>query len=181
MPGEAESELVKEFIRNRDVLMGYVMALTRDHDLAEELFQDIAVGILTEAQKGTRPDRFMPWARALARNRTADYFRKRARLRERQRSFELLADVVGLAFDEHEPTGEDSRRRLKFLRDCLQGLGAQARRIVNLRYRDRRTLQDIAAAVSWKPDSVKVALAKARRALADCVNGKLRAQNALAR
>ena len=176
-----ESELVKDFLRNRDTLMGFVLALVRDHDLAEELFQETALAILAETEKGTRPANFLAWARAVARHRIADYYRRRARRNEDLRTFETMADLLMQAFEENEIGAEESRRRLKHLMECLRRLGERARTIVDLRYRDRLALRDIAAAVEWKESAVKVALAKARRALAGCVDAKLRAEEAAAR
>jgi RNA polymerase sigma-70 factor (ECF subfamily) len=170
-----QPELVREFIRSRDVLMSFLFALTGDHDAAEDVFQELALAIIAEAEKGTRPRHFMAWARTLARHRVADYYRARARLRGRMQTFESLADVVGRAFEENEIAAEDNQRRLHYLRECLEALGARAREIVHLRYSGRKPLREIAAAVAWKESSVKVALAKARRALRECVQGKLAA------
>ncbi len=169
-----ESQLVKQLLAGRDVLMGFILALVRDYDLAEELFQETAVAILAEAEKDTRPRDFMPWARTIARHRIADHFRRQARRSEVARTFDDMVDVVARAFDENEPGVETSHHRLKALRQCLQNLGHQARRIVDLRYQRRLALRDIAAEVGWKENSVKVALSKARRALADCVATKTR-------
>jgi RNA polymerase sigma-70 factor (ECF subfamily) len=176
-----ESELVKELLRNRDTLMGFVLALVRDHDLAEELFQETALALLAEAEKGTRPTAFLPWARAVARHRIADYYRRQARRPEETRTFEAMADVVARAFEENPIAAEAAHRRLKHLMECLRRLGQRARTIVDLRYRDRLALKDIAASIQWKESAVKVALAKARKALADCVEAKRRAEEAAAR
>jgi hypothetical protein len=53
------SDLARQFVQHRDLLYGYVFALTRDHDLAEELLQDVGVSILTEATRGRAPDNFL--------------------------------------------------------------------------------------------------------------------------
>ena len=47
------SDLARQFIQHRDTLYGYVFALTRDHDVAEDILQDVGVSILTEATRGT--------------------------------------------------------------------------------------------------------------------------------
>jgi DNA-directed RNA polymerase specialized sigma24 family protein len=43
-------------------------------------------------------------------------------------------------------------------------------------YRERKSLKQLAAALEWKENSVKVALSRARKLLADCVHMKLRVQ-----
>jgi len=173
-----ESELVRHLLQNRDALVGFILVLVRDYDLAEEVFQETAVAILEEAEKGRRPANFMAWARTVARHRAADHFRRRARRQEHARQFEAMAEAVARAFDENAAVAGEADERLRALRDCLKRLGRRARAIVDLRYRDRLPLSDIAAAVRWKEASVKVALSKARRALAECVGTKLRTRGA---
>jgi RNA polymerase sigma-70 factor (ECF subfamily) len=165
---------MREFLQHRDVLFAYLLALTRDYHAAEEAFQDLGMSVVSEARRGVRPANFPAWARALARNRAADYFRKQTRRRESEQGFQRMAEMVDRAFEENPLSEDDSHERLRYLRECLKGLGRRARQIVDLRYKEHKSLREIALAVSWKEDSVKVALAKARRALADCVSRKLR-------
>ena len=172
------SDLARRFVQHRDMLYGYVFALTRDHDLAEDILQDVGVSILTEASRARGPDNFIPWARGLARHRVADHYRRLACRRRHEMPFEEFADVVDLAFAEHAPTPEDNHEQLKLLCECLDGLTAQVRRIIDLRYSGSRSVQEIASALSWTPASIKVALSRARRTLADCVGRKLRREEA---
>jgi len=168
------SDLARQFVQHRDMLYGYVFALTRDHDLAEDLLQDVGVSILTEATRGAGPDHFIPWARGLARHRVADHYRRLASRRQHETPFEEFADAVDLAFAEDARTPEDNHQQLKFLRECLDELTARVRAMIDLRYHGRQSLDQIAAALSWTPASIKVALSRARRTLADCVGRKLR-------
>ena len=167
-------DLARQFVRHRDLLYGYVFALTRDHDLAEDILQDVGVSILAEATRGTSPDNFVSWARGVARHRVADHYRRQASRRKHEVPFEQFADAVDRAFAEHAPTPKDNHQQLKFLRECLDALSAQVRTIIDRRYHGRQSLEEIAASLSWKPASIKVALSRARRALADCVARKLR-------
>ncbi len=170
-------ELVRQFVQHRDVLYGYVLALTGDHDLAEDILQDIGVSILTEAARETHPESFLPWARTVARHRVADHFRRQAPRRRHEIPFDPFADTVDLAFAEHAPTPEDNHRQLKLLRQCLDGLTSRVRAMIDLRYRGSQSMEQIATALSWTPGSVKVALSRARRSLAECVERKLRQED----
>lgn len=168
------SDLARQFVQHRDLLYGYVFALTRDHDLAEEMLQDFGVSILTEATRGRAPDNFLLWARGVARHRVADHFRRLASRRQHELPFDEFADAVDLAFAEDARTPEDHRQQLQVLRDCLDELTDRVRTIIDRRYNGRQSLDEIAAALSWTPASIKVALSRARRTLADCVDRKLR-------
>lgn len=172
------SDLARQFVQHRDMLYGYVFALTRDHDLAEDILQDVGVSILSEAKLGRVPDIFIPWARGLARHRVADHYRRLAYRRQHEMPFEKFADAVDLAFAEHAWTPEDNHHQLKLLRECLDGLTTRVRTIIDLRYNGCESIDKIAASMSWTPASIKVALSRARRALADCVDRKLRREEA---
>jgi RNA polymerase sigma-70 factor (ECF subfamily) len=172
------SDLARQFVQHRDMLYGYVFALTRDHDLAEDILQDVGVSILTEAKRGRNPNTFVPWARGLARHRVADHYRRLASRRRHEMPFEAFADAVDLAFAEHAPSPENNEQQLQFLRECLDELTARVRTIIDLRYASRQSVGEIAASLSWTPTSIKVALSRARRTLADCVGRKLRREEA---
>ena len=172
------SELVGQFVQHRDLLYGYILALTRDHNLAEDILQDVGVSILSEATRGMGPEAFIPWVRGIARHRVADQYRRMASRRRHEIHFEEFADAVDVAFAEHAPAPEDNDQQLELLRECLDGLTARVRTILDLRYSGRRSIDEIAASLSWTPASIKVALSRARRTLADCVGRKLRREEA---
>jgi RNA polymerase sigma-70 factor (ECF subfamily) len=168
-----EPDVPRLLLQHRDELFGFILVLVRDHDLAEDLFQEAGVAILSEAARGVRPASFLKWARTIARHRIADHFRRQATRSESDVDFESLADVTEQAFDQNPLTIQLNNERLAFLRECLDRLARRARSIVDLRYQHHKSLKDIAAALSWKDDSIKVALAKIRKTLAQCVARKL--------
>ena len=84
-----------------------------------------------------------------------------------------MADAVETAFAETWIDAEAAAVRARHLAICLDKLAPRARQIVEERYRRGRSIEDVARAVGWKPNPVKVALAKARRALADCMRRRM--------
>jgi RNA polymerase sigma-70 factor (ECF subfamily) len=176
VPAPADANLVKEFLADRAVLFGFVFAMTGDHHVAEEVFQEIGVTVMDESRRGTRPVDFRAWIRQLARNRVADHYRRVARERGRRSELEELSEVAARAFEENEAAIGDNRERVRALADCAGKLPDRAREVIERRYTDRMNLAEIAAALSWKEASVKTALFRARRALADCIRNKLRLQ-----
>jgi len=167
-----QSEVAKNLLENRRAIFGFVYALTRDFEAAEEIFQEVSLSILDEAARGTRPENFLAWSRELARHRVADFYR--ARGRAPLALPESAIDVVSLAFVEGGLAPDVMQARQKSLLECLAELPTRARELVEQRYRDRRSPGEIAAAVGWKLNAVHVALSKARRTLADCVDARLR-------
>ncbi len=173
-----QEDLVRKFLDHRDSTLAYIFALTRDYDAAEEIFQDLAVTIIQEAGKESRIDHFDHWLREVARHRVADYYRKHGRRLAKEQPTGAMADVVSLAFEENPAAPDASHLRMKLLLDCLQGMTGRSREVIEGFYRDLKSLKELAASLSWKESSTKVALSRARKALAACVEGKLRAQQA---
>jgi len=164
---------LRQFLQDRDVLFAYVLALVRDRDAAEEIFQELGVSILSEAGRGVRPGDFGAWARAMARHRIADHFRRTGRRAEC--NLEDFGQVVEQAFVENADALERHKARLAYLRECIERLGRKARWLIDGRYGQRLSISQLASKLGWQPGSVKVALSRARRALGQCVEQRMRA------
>jgi RNA polymerase sigma factor (sigma-70 family) len=174
----SQQELVRRFLEHRDVILGFIYALTLDYDVAEEVFQNVAVSILQEATKPADIGNFQGWAREVARHRVADYYRQHARRQAMEPPSGSMVDVLAQAFGENEITPQANQARMKSLLDCLQRLTGRSRDVIEGFYRDRKSLKDLAAGLSWQENSVKVALSRARKMLADCIEVRLRAEQA---
>jgi RNA polymerase sigma-70 factor (ECF subfamily) len=171
--------LLSEFVRHRESLFAYVLALTADRHIAEDVLQEIGVAILGEANRGTEPENVLLWLRGLARHRTADHYRRLAVRERRETQFERFADVVDQAFAEHCEPAEKQERRLEFLQECLEELTDRVRGMVDSRYRLQRSIEAISLEIGWTAGSVKVALVRARRSLAECIGRKSRREEVL--
>ncbi len=169
-----EHELRAALLSHRLALQGFIFALTRDHEVSDEVFQEVALAILDEAARGADVRNFLPWAREIARRRVARYYSQR---KARARTEPLpgpMIEAIAVAYESaDEPPGADGTR-LKLLRECLDGLSARAREAVDRRYRDGMGIREVASAMAWKIASVNVALSRAKKALAECVTRRLR-------
>ena len=169
-----DSDLVRQYLEHRGLIFGFIHALTRDLDAAEDAFQEVGLRVVEQAAKGTPVGKFLPWVREIARNVVADHFRRRSRA-------PLPATIEALvvrAFEENELGGDDIRARRRYLSECLSRLTDKVRELFRLRYGEGAPLDDAASAVGWRPDSVKVAMSRARKSLLDCMQAKLRATEA---
>jgi RNA polymerase sigma-70 factor (ECF subfamily) len=171
------SDLVKRFMDQRDSILGFILALTMNYEVAEEVFQNVAVSVLKE---GSRPDvtDFQAWVRQIARHRVADHYRQQARRANRERPSGAMEEIIGQAFAEHEIAPHVNHARMKSLLDCLQRLAGRSRQVIEGFYRERKSLRVLAADLGWQENSVKVALSRARKALADCVEVRLQGHQA---
>jgi RNA polymerase sigma-70 factor (ECF subfamily) len=164
--------LVEELVAHRDALFAFLLVLTRDRDVAEELVQEVGACVLEEARRGARPQAFAPWLRGIARHRAADWYRRRAHAGGAIAGFDRLADAVERAFDDAWIEAEEAAERVRALRACIARLAPTARAMIDARYREGLGHDDIARRHGWKASAVKVALAKARHALLGCLARK---------
>jgi len=168
--------LVKQLLQHRGVLLGFIYALTRDYDAAEEIFQEVAVAILEEARKETDVAHFLAWAREIARRRVREFFRKGAKERAVQPLSEALEEAISQAFAENERALENQQQRWQYLQECLERLAGRSREVIEGFYHGRKSIRELAAALAWQENSVKVALSRTRKVLADCIQVKLHRQ-----
>lgn len=168
--------VLKEFLTQRDVLFGFVLALTRDREAAEEIFQEVGLAVSEEAHRGVTVRQFSPWIHEIIRRRVAEHFRKHARRRDRELSSGKLEELVARSFGENEPDTEALRRRQDILAHCLEDLSGRKKDVIDGHYRKRQSIREIATTLSWTEGAVKVALWKARQLLSRCVEGRLRLQ-----
>ncbi|MBI4564293.1 MAG: sigma-70 family RNA polymerase sigma factor [Planctomycetes bacterium] len=165
-------DLVRMLLEYRDSLFGFILALARDVDASEEIFQEVSLAVVEEAGRRTRVTRFIPWIHELARRRVAAYFRKNTRRVAIERS-ESFDDVVAQAFAENASGAHLHLRRREYLDDCIEKLPRTSRRMICRRYRDGASIREIAAAFTWTEEAVNVGLWKARRRLAACITEQM--------
>lgn len=169
-----EHDLVRAFLEQRGPIFGFIHALTRDLDAAEDAFQEVGLRVVQQASKGAAVGKFLPWVREVARNVVTDQFRRR----QAAPIPAPLEAVIAQAFEETEFTAEESRARRRYLADCLGKLTDKVRSLLRLRYAEGASLDAAARAAGWRPDSVKVAMSRARRALFECLQARLKAGEA---
>jgi RNA polymerase sigma-70 factor (ECF subfamily) len=166
------AQLVRLLLEHRDGLFGLTLALTHDREAAEEIFQEVGLAVVEEANRKTAVARFLPWAHEMIRRRVAEYFRKSSRRRHVEHS-EPLHEAVALAFEEAGVDAAELGRRQGYLEECLEDLSPAQRGMIEGRYRDHRPLREIARSADSTEGSIKVLLFRVRRMLARCIEGKM--------
>jgi RNA polymerase sigma-70 factor (ECF subfamily) len=164
-------ELTQKLLSHRKVLFSYILAIARDHHLAEDLFQEVSVIVLQKGDQFRAGGEFWPFVRGIARRHTLSAIRKKSR-RARLLS-ERSLDVVDRGFDRLKDQAEE---RHEALRNCLQALPESWRRIVRLRYWEGQPLAKIAATLKRTENAVAVTMNRLRSKLAECVSRKLGTQ-----
>ena len=170
MPGEAtedDRKLARMLLEHRDVLFAYILALVRNWNVAEELFQEVSLVVLQKGQEGEDVQQFLPWSREIARRMVLNYWKTTSRSRLILSSEAL--DSIDKAFaDRDEEIEAPGHELLKSLRRCLQRLPDHLRRLVDLRYNQALALDEIARRLDRSSGSVQVALSRIRMRLLEC-------------
>ena len=166
-------EIARMLVEHRAPLLGYLLSCVRNHADAEDLLQDVSLAATKSAADLRDRGGFLPWAREIARRRVLAHFRKSKRLTPIDPELaNRLADTAA-AMDDHE----DIPARVEALRECLEALPAESRKLIALRYEDhRRPVEEIAEQFGRTVQAAYAILKRCRLMLRDCVTQKLAAK-----
>lgn len=156
-----EPGLLNELIvRYQHRLLRYLMFLTSNRELSEDLFQEVWMRVLVRGAQFNGKSRFDTWLFTIARNLVIDYRRKRtlasldelvegASEDDRAMSFEI-ADGQPTPFD-HLSSVEDRAR----VAEALLTLDTVYREVLVLRFHEDMSLQEIATVTRAPLSTVK--------------------------
>lgn len=161
--------LVREYVTEfMEKVYYFCLKKTGSPDGADELAQDISLGIISSLSKGTVPEDFAAYVWRSARNRYADYAEKRRKSRERDGG-----DVYELECPSGEKSPEESAvlaEQLSLLRRELAFISEDYRKIVVAFYIDDRSISDISSALGLPENTVKSKLYRARKILKEGID-----------
>src|SRR5262245_2740678 len=142
----------------------YLRFLGCERESIDDLTQETLLAAVGTFADSAPP---LPWLLTVARNALRMHLRRRGRRRE-------VADLDRLHelwIEQARDDGGDAQRAA--LRECLRRLPARSRALVDLRYRDGMSRDDIAARLGLRAQGVKSLLQRVRSALGDCIRRRL--------
>jgi RNA polymerase sigma-70 factor (ECF subfamily) len=166
-----DEQVLRRFLGQQDMLRDYILALVRNPDDAEDLFQEVAVQILGKSEGPREPERFPAWCRGVARNMVLLYWRRKRRFNAAVAA--TLIKAIDEAYEEadREKGAWDACRRA--LRQCIEKLPASSRKILEMRYATGMKSEEIARQLQRNAGAVRVSLLRLRQALGRCVEARL--------
>ncbi len=146
-------------VRYQHRLMRYLLYLTGDRELTEDLFQEVWMRVLVRGAQFNGQARFDTWLFTIARNLVIDQRRKRT-LASLDQLFEVSEDDRPMAFEiaDDEPTPFDrfsnleDRERIAI---ALMELDTIYREVLVLRFHEELSLEEIAAVTRAPLSTVK--------------------------
>ncbi|QNN20897.1 sigma-70 family RNA polymerase sigma factor [Planctomycetales bacterium ZRK34] len=150
-------------------LVSFIVIQCRDFHLAEDIYQDVLVEAVQYEGTFESEQHLMRWARKIARNRVIDASRK-----GNQRRTTIDTSVLDLIEAEWDNTPAPAEGELvEMLRACLSELADPVRKLIELRYRENLSGQELAQRLDRPRASVYTTVCRAHRALAECIRRRM--------
>ena len=170
-----KSSLIQQYLQYRSEFIGYLYAITRDAEFAEEIYQNTAVVMIEKENDDETIRHFRVWAKEVIRRQALHAIRKRevAKRAGIPMSPELL-DAVGDVFvnDNSEPSR--AVHESVALKRCLGELPGSKRKMISLRYEQGASFQEISEKTGTTPAAVQRAISRIRKLLYGCIQRRMR-------
>ncbi len=150
--------------RHKNKIYTSIYLFVKDHDLAEDIFQEVFIKIIDTLRKGkyNHEGKFLQWAMRISYNLCVDYFRRSKRRTKVSPSetFDIF-DVLEVQDDNMETTIMKSQTYAK-VKELVDALPDEQREVVILRHYADMSFKEIAALTRV---SINTALGRMRYAL----------------
>ncbi len=164
MKNGIENVFHKELIAAQNDLFIYLCALTGKVDAARDVLQETNLVLCREMDRYDPERSFLPWARTVAYYQVLSWRKKQVRERL---VFDdgLLEDVVATL----KENPSFSHNQLDALERCLSKLPERMRKLVGARYKDRLSVNDLAATSGRSANAISASLYRIRQLLGACI------------
>lgn len=152
-------------ISSQFALFAYICALVGDTQDAKDVLQETNLKLMRELPNYDAARPFMPWARSIAYYEVLSYRTRKSRDRL------TLADETffDLVAKDAETASNEVDHDIAMLERCLKKLPAMAREVVESRYFNGTSVNELARRRQCSANAVSLLLFKARKNLADCI------------
>lgn len=164
-PSEHTLQVQRLFVQHQQVVLYYVLTIEPNLGNAQDIVQEVFLTVSRKAPTYTLATNFPAWACTIARYQALQFQRNRARSAAR-----LDDDVMEMLYGEEAPAAPQLEPRIQALKGCLAKLAPKALELIRRRYHLGEFPEVIAPQVGWTPNSVRVALTRARQTLRTCVD-----------
>lgn len=163
--------LTEGLVQYRGMLYGLIYSLVRDVQAAEEIFQEVAVVAMEKEKRGDEVIREpAQWLKEVVRRLVQAGFRTRqGRLITVEPDY---LEQVSLSF-EAEGDADYHQCKLDALGSCLERVSPRNRELLERRYAQGSSYDEIAHEVKRSAGSLRVLVHRLQRHLADCVEQRL--------
>lgn len=161
--------ILRHLFAARQRLNAAAWLIVRDAQAAEDIFQNVALKSVTRGVTFEHEGALLSWATVSAQREGIDWLRKR-----KNETLGLEPDVLDLLDLEWQSKHTSSEGpRMEALRECLDAVPANSRRLLELRYFEGRSCQEVADKVGAGVEAIYQRLSRLHRQLKQCVDQRL--------
>ncbi len=170
-PNNSEEDFVTLLTGHQDILLSFIRGSISDIATAKDILQEVNLILWKKSAQFKKGTNFGAWAFKIAR------FQILANYRDLQRS-KLIYDenlVTQMAEEiEHMDAEWKNEERLKALEFCLKKLPKEHRALLDSRYRDGNSIQELGNTHQSSLSRIKVMLFRSRKNLRDCIQNQIK-------
>ena len=152
--------------RSQDKIFNYIMYIVKDENLANDLFQETYLKVITKMQNGRYTDtgKFFWWLTRVAHNVIIDYYRaqKSNRIVEPTKDNDLSNLNSNSVMDSNRESEMANAQVLRDVKKLMEALPEQQREVVFMRYYQELSFKEIAEITGV---SINTSLGRMRYAL----------------
>ena len=155
--------------RNQARIRGYILALVRNRDDADDLFQTTSLVLWRKFDTFRADSNFFAWARRTAELTVCNFWKmKRSRFAPLSEAFlDTLAATESSILDDAVDV------YITTMRHCMDKLHQEERELLGFRYMDNLSAQQIAERMARSRQSVGKSLLRIRRELLRCIEKQI--------
>jgi RNA polymerase sigma-70 factor (ECF subfamily) len=148
---------------------GFLHGLVGDPAAVDDLVQETALALYEQLDRYDPERPFVALALGVARNKTKNHWRGRAR-RHEQELADVALDALAAAAQRIDADLDRERRALG---ECLRAIQGRNREVLERHYHGGEAPADIAASLGLRTDHIHTLLSRIRAALRRCVEQRL--------
>lgn len=168
MPLDHEA-ILRHLFAARQRLSAVAWLIVRDAQAAEDIFQNVALKSVTRGASFEHEGALLSWATVSAKREAIDWLRKR-----KNETLGLEPDVLELLDHEWQTkASQPEGARMEALRECLADVPDKSRELLELRYFEGHSCQEVAERVGAGVEAVYQRLSRLHRQLKKCVDQRL--------
>lgn len=146
----------------------YLRAMGCESALAEDLTQETFLKVLEKPFQDYNKTATAAYLRKVAYNLFISHLRRNGRLK-------ILENIEQIDAQWNRWTnGDNGQELLDALRECLEHLKQRARSALEMRFNERRSRAEIAAALEISEHGAKNLMQRAKKQLRTCIDGKMK-------
>jgi len=173
-PGDATTEemvrLARLWASAMPAIEAFVGAAVRDPNDRDDVIQATSEYLARNFERFEEGTSFTAWAVQVARYRVMELYRDRSRDR-----LMLTGDALDAIAKVAPQMSQEQSDRAEALDQCMQHLGENQRRLIELRYTQSLKPATIAERMGKSPNTISAALLRIRKALRKCIEARLQA------